>query len=150
MINVGDIVEVKNESKFDGMQAEVIKTNSQTEPGYPIEVKFHEKYSYMFGSSLGREPGYDHVLFKEDELKKIEEWSFELRCYRLFKNNFHHTAKLKKDFNSENICCISDCSEKNSQRILVNIWGTVCEFDVCLKHAEQYHCKLVDDVPIKK
>jgi hypothetical protein len=31
---------------------------------------------------------------------------------------------------------------------MVNIWGSVCEYDVCAEHAEM-HAKLVDDFPLR-
>jgi len=150
MIAAGDVVEITNESAFNGMQGEVVTVDSKKEPGYPIEVKMHEKYRYMFGLPLGRDHDYMHLSFTEKELEKRNDWDIELRCYRLFKNMYHRIYIFNSPFNPHNICCIQGCQENNSQRILVNIWGSVGELDVCEQHASQYHGKCVESVPVKK
>lgn len=34
--------------------------------------------------------------------------------------------------------------------ILVNVWGTVCEHDVCKPHQKKYHGILTDEFPARR
>lgn len=41
------------------------------------------------------------------------------------------------------------CPNPATSRILVNIWGTVVEYETCDEHAS-YHGKLLDDFPVRR
>lgn len=53
------------------------------------------------------------------------------------KRSFHEVCGREKCY-----CC----HKLVTRRIDANVWGTVCEYDVCDEHAEQYDGKCLDEV----
>jgi hypothetical protein len=74
----------------------------------------------------------------------------QMRARRLFGRLWHSTATLKAAFHPGGSCQHQGCALPVVRRIMVNVWGTAIEFDVCDEHAQRYHGKLLDDFPAKR
>ena len=57
---------------------------------------------------------------------------------------WHSLYTLQDPFKAETRCYC--CAETAVERVIVNIWGSVCEFDMCVEHVERYANKCVDMV----
>jgi hypothetical protein len=68
----------------------------------------------------------------------------EMRANRLFPRHWNQIYTRKAPFVAGQRC--DACQSPTTSRILVNIWGTVVEYDVCEEHAS-YHGQMVDDFP---
>jgi hypothetical protein len=78
-----------------------------------------------------------------------EEATPEMRANRLFgRMMWHSTYTFKKAF-AGGACNHKQCPAAATRRIMVNIWGSVCEYDVCEEHGAEYHGKLLDEFPAR-
>ncbi|MFC1598532.1 hypothetical protein ACFL2U_00775 [Patescibacteria group bacterium] len=145
----GSIVTVHcPESSFDGAQGEVVKVLAETEEE-DVLVKFGPAHSHLVGHCLTEKDGW--IAFCEKDLQKEEDWNWENRAILLFgESSFHHVYTYKDEFVAGQPCKHRDCEQPTTRRIMVNIWGTVMEKDVCAQHAEQYHGKRLDEFPDKQ
>ena len=83
-------------------------------------------------------------------MEEDDDWSPENKAYLLFGHHMWHTIViLREKFVPGKECRHEGCSEPATKRIMVNVWGTVAEFDACEKHAKQFHGKNVDEFPAK-
>jgi hypothetical protein len=71
----------------------------------------------------------------------------EMRARRLFGRMWHSTFTHNQAFVAGGRCEVQDCQTPAARRIMVDIWGSVIEYDCCPEHAERYHGKLMDDFP---
>ena len=150
MFQVGDIVTVVSENLFmHGNQGKIISINPDDPEECPIEVEMHSNHHAEMKRWFMKDTG-GILFFKPVELRKDKDWSIENKVIELFGKNMWHTIyTLKLPFDSTKTCCIDGCKNINQQRVLVNAWGVVCEYDMCLEHAKQWNGKCVDDVPVK-
>ncbi|MFQ5661840.1 MAG: hypothetical protein ACE5F2_01130 [Candidatus Paceibacteria bacterium] len=149
-MKIGNIVTIVSEdSVFDGKQAEVVEIEDDGNEDGNIGVKLSSRDEYLLGYCSDESEKI--IRFKEDELRVDKDWGIEIKACNLFgKNMWHHLYVMKEEFVSGKDCIHENCKEKTTRRILVNIWGSVYEFDTCDAHAERYHGKCVDDFPVKK
>lgn len=134
---------VDENSLYWKAQGEIVEIRS-TEDKYDIGVKLGPAHSSLLGSRLPDES--DVIYFQEGQLKQDKDWSYENKARKLFGQMWHHFYQLTEKLDPQKICTYKGCEEKNTKRIMVNIWGCVCEFDVCDNHGE-FHGKCVDDFP---
>lgn len=73
----------------------------------------------------------------------------EMRANRMFPRMWNVIYTNPAPFVAGGPCMRDGCTTPVARRILVNIWGTVCEYEVCGPCGEQWHGKLVDDFPCK-
>lgn len=82
-------------------------------------------------------------------------WNDELRIKAVFRDRTWHSACLARNPLMPGSLCHHEgsdgrgCIAVATSRILVNIWGTVAEYEVCDEHT-WYHGKLLDDFPLRK
>ena len=147
-MNLGDIVTVRcPKSTFDGAQGEVVKVLPESEEE-DVMVKLGPAKSYLVGHCLTEEEGW--IAFYEKDLRKDEDWDWENRVILTFgKNNWHTVFTKKEKFVPDQPCDHRDCDQLTTRRILVNVWGSVIEHDVCEQHAKHYNGKCVDEFPGK-
>jgi hypothetical protein len=77
-------------------------------------------------------------------LRKDDDWSPENKATLLFGTRFQRIEMYRHAFTPGKECICEGCSNKATERIMVNVWGTVVEEDVCAEHALQYHGKCID------
>lgn len=142
MIEVGSIVTIlPEEFYFHGKQGEVVAIVDDGNENGNILVRIEAPNDY---------PKNPKVRCKEAELQIDEEWTLSIRVNRVFgSGEWHQALPLKDPFNPEKECS-EDCSEKNSRRVLINIWGSIYEADFCEPHAEKWHGGRADLLPTKK
>ena len=146
---IGNIVTVTLvDSIFHGTQGEVVEIKDDGDEDGNIGV--------MPGPDGERYLGYCRndseriVRYEESDLRLDNDWTAENRTHRLFGNNWHHVYTFSLPLDPEQDCMHKDCDNKRSARIMVNIWGTVCEFDVCDSHRDEWHGNCADEFPFKK
>lgn len=142
MVEVGSIVTIlPEEFRFHGKQGEVIDIIDDGDKDGNILVRIEAPDAH---------PPNPEVRCKETELQIDQEWSLEIRANRVFgSGKYHSLHSLSNPFDPEKECS-EDCQVKNSRRVLINIWGSVCEFDLCEPHAKEWHGKHADSLPKKK
>lgn len=90
--------------------------------------------------------------FAPGELELVEGgWTLEDLTYFTFGHScWHSLSSLTFPWSTDNPCMHSahDGTEppRATKRALVNIWGTVCEFDVCADHID-FHGRLTEVLP---
>lgn len=73
-----------------------------------------------------------------------------MRANRKFGPNKWHTVNYYSEpFQPGTPCQHDGCDVLAAARIMVNIWGSVCEVDVCEEH-RSFDGKLLDEFPWKK
>jgi len=73
--------------------------------------------------------------------------NFVIYCEMRYGNMFHSVRQYKEPFKHGEQCYC--CKNDAVKRIDTNIWGTVCQFDVCQKHSDMYDGKNVEGVEIE-
>ncbi|MEK7138221.1 MAG: hypothetical protein AAB787_01805 [Patescibacteria group bacterium] len=146
-LEVGNIVTVTLDCMFTNKQGEVVAIVDDGDEDGNIDVKFGSDCDHLF--SWNRK-GKGALRFKESDLRKDKDYTMEVKAYHLFgAGMFHHLAPLKHPFSLENKCMHEKCAESATNRALVNIWGTVCEVDVCKGHSD-WHGNCADSFPWKR
>ncbi len=104
-----------------------------------------------FGPSNGWQLGlHECIYMKEKELRKDNDLAPENRVKRVFRSDsWHRLYTLKTPFSLENDCMHEGCEKKAVLRALVNLWGSIHDFDVCEDHAD-WHGKYADVFPVKR
>jgi hypothetical protein len=74
----------------------------------------------------------------------------EMRARRLFGRMFHCTLTRREPFVPGGPCMRDGCELPAARRIMVNIWGSAVEYDVCEACGEEWHGKLVDEFPARR
>jgi hypothetical protein len=148
-ISRGTVVTVFTpDTVFTGKQG-ILEVDA-TNPTQDVGVRFGRELSYLFGFSF--KPEGEVVEFPAGQLRPDADFTIEIRVERLFgRNCWNQVYSFKKPFDpaAGHECNREGCTARATKRILVNIWGTVCEHEVCGPCAEQWHGKLVDDFPAK-
>ncbi|MEI8339744.1 MAG: hypothetical protein WCF94_03705 [bacterium] len=79
-----------------------------------------------------------------------EGWTVWVLAERHFKQSHWSCRKIEKMFEpGKNACSLKDCPNKTSQRIVVNIGSVVHEVDACKEHAQEWHLKRTESLPLK-
>lgn len=81
-----------------------------------------------------------------------EDTTPEMRANRLFPRHWNVVYFNPTPFQPGGPCQAATCeggTVATVRRIMVNIWGTVCEYDVCEACGERYHGKMMDDFPYR-
>jgi len=73
----------------------------------------------------------------------------EMRAKLLFGRMFHSVYSRRDPFAPGGPCDRDRCGAAAVRRIMVNLIGTVVEYDVCRPCAEQYHGNSRDDFPVR-
>src|SRR3989344_2099304 len=116
-------------------QGQVVEIQSTCSENLPFAVLFGFELDYMFSRGLLREEMNNIWWFAEGQIAKCPNWDLERICNRLFGSSMWHSVpKITRGFDSNAICEHRDCNERASDLALVNIWGTVCQYCVCLLH----------------
>ncbi len=149
-LQVGNIVTVTLAgSPFNGKQAEIVEIKDDGNEEGNIGIIFGHDGEHLLGYC--QNDSERTVRFKEDELRLDSDWTPMNKAYKLFGPHMWHSLFIaKKPFDPEGSCMHKDCEKKNTVRIMVNIWGSVCEADVCDAHREEYHGKCMDAFPWKQ
>lgn len=144
MLEKGNVVTIcLPESSFNGIQGEVAGRVADTNE---VLVKLSPNDEYLLGYCATEEE--KQIRFPESALKKNDCWSPENLAVILWgKHMFHSLQVLKAKFVPGGKCRHKDCQKPIAKRIMVNIWGTAIQYDVCEEHAQQYHGKCLDDFP---
>ncbi len=101
-----------------------------------VTVEFGKEYYSIF-SHMGR---YNETTeeFESNELQKFDiVYHLEIKATRIYgRDHFHHLYQIPYRFSPKNDCMHHDCTKKSTKRIIFNVWGSVCEYDVCDEHAK--------------
>lgn len=145
-IQVGDIVKVAALRLLcTGCEGRVTSTASG-DPKLPFLVSFGMEYEDTFRHN-GAGDGPFVVHFRWIELKKLSDWSVEVRAQQLFgQDRFHSLAILKTRFSPDS-SCMFDCAEKMTRRVLLNLCGTIYPAYACEAHAAEWDGKYVEILP---
>lgn len=146
-LKVGDIVKMGNNRSdyFCDALGEVVEIVPGQEKS--IGVRLHSELSHLFSRPLE-----EQILFfsPDDFVNILSEWPLEVQARRLFKKNWIVLSELNEPFTVERLCMVDGCLENRERRCLVNIWGNVCQVDVCDGHAQDYHGKCIDSFPFRE
>lgn len=74
----------------------------------------------------------------------------EMRARRLFGRQHHSVYSFKLPFSTGGQCQREGCPREKTRRIMVNIWGSVCEYDACEECGQEFHGKLLDEFPARR
>ena len=150
MIKKDDVVTILNEELlFHECQGQVVEIVDDGDPDGNIGVKIGPKDEYLLGYCWNEDQ--KTVRFTEDELRVDQDWCIENKIIALYgRDRWHHAYSLGEPLNTEKECMHEDCPDKCKQRIMVNIWGSVYEIDVCDNHAKKWHGMCADSFPFKK
>jgi hypothetical protein len=141
MLKKGTIVTIlAPKSDFNGKQGEIV---SWDEKNKLYIIKLNPRFEYLVGAGLSGDDKY--VRFEETELRTEDDWEPLNKVHTLFGRDMWHTVEYSESkFVPGEECCHQGCHKKASRRIMVNVWGTVLEEDVCDEHAKMYHGKCID------
>jgi len=140
----GNIATVIDEdSCFYGKQCEVV--------GVPIG---DESSLVMFGADSQYLFDYDNkermAIVGTLYLRKDADWSSENRARQLFGDNmFHSLHTFRGPLLKCGMCMCEGCENVATERVMVNNWGTVVEYDTCQFCKEKWHGKCADAFPLK-
>lgn len=145
-LEVNNIVTVTMEGSYlMGQQGEVVEIVEDGDEDGPVGVLFYPVQ--LFHHTSRREERI--VRFQRDELRIDPHWSAKSRAWQLFPNSYHSTVSLKFPFSTRNSCMYEGCEHPVARRVVVNIWGTVIERDVCQQHS-YWEGKCAESFPAKK
>ena len=66
------------------------------------------------------------------------------------RRRWHSLFTRIDEFTAGQQCNVDQCDKLTTKRIIVNIWGSVAQYDTCDEHAERYHAKCMDDFPLRR
>lgn len=149
-LEVGNIVTITlADSLFNGKQAEIVEIADDGNEDGNIGVILGRDGEHLVGYCRTDEERIVH--FKENELHLDDDWSPMNKAFKLFgPDMWHRVLSLKRPFDPERDCMHEGCYKKNTFRAMINIWGSVCEADLCDVHCEEWHGKCVESFPWKK
>jgi hypothetical protein len=144
---IGNIVTVLLEDCiYFELQGEVMEIVDDGNSEGPIGVKFSEWCDPL--GALERDRPI--IRFLEAELRRDDDWGFELKVYQCYgRNMWHSTARLGHVFDPKKKCGTENCTHFCDRRCLINLWGTVYEIDFCNECAKEYHGKCGEFFPSK-
>lgn len=93
---------------------------------------------YSLDEETGREAGW----YSLEQLERRKGFTSKQRSDFLFgKRGTHSICTLNKPWSEENTCMHSAHDDKDeapqaTRRIMMNFWGSACEFDACTEHEE--------------
>lgn len=150
MLKPGDVVtDLEKNSIFCGKQGLVLGIQLRFWRGPTVIVRF-DRELYPYYLSEDECPNGIYKLYYPTSLRKDEDWEPEVYARRLFGERFHLTSVLKERLNSDNLCLVEGCSWKQQKTIWFNVWGTVYNAHVCMKHASKFHGRCGDTFPWRK
>lgn len=86
-----------------------------------------------------------------DDVELHEDYPGTIKACQLFgKLGWLYYCGIIPPFSPDADCQYQNCSSKASRRAMINIMGTVCEADLCDKHANEYHGTQQEIFPWKK
>ncbi len=148
--NIGDVVEIWPCDQFEDFalrnkKGEVVDVDPER-GAQCIRVKAG---GFARGSYGRIEKG--HVWCEPDELEIQEDgWTQEDRATFLFGSSWHSMWNLKFPWQEGNPCMHSAHDGQDRppavRRVMMNIWGSVCELDMCEEHLE-YDGRCADSAP---
>lgn len=144
MIRKGTVVTVLTDHTQGIVEEDV------TGPNQEVEIRYGPEYSYLFGFDF--DPATATRIARGADLQPETDFTPANRANRLFGSNYwHHIGTLGKPFDpsEERDCQYRPCAAKATRHILVNTWGTVCEYRACDDCAKRWHGKMVEDFPVK-
>jgi len=166
-LKVGDIVKVVNEECHRyGKQGQVVGFNLDNKEN-PLRVWFDKASDILFDWEKRNELGDKYAItapteadqskdprtwdYAESDLKKELEWSMKTLVERHFHNFYQAYFEPKKPFVAgAHDCDVKRCRKTTTQRIIYNVWGSVCFADVCDEHAKEFNLKSMDSFPLKE
>lgn len=153
MIEVSNIVTIMGKlddnNYWAGVQGQVVEIVQGDDHNGDVCVKIGLKHQYLLGHCMTDEEKI--IRFNKDELQKDDDWTPENKALMLYGSNYwHHIRYFTEPLNPDKLCMREDCPNQRTSRIMVNIWGTVCEYDVCDKCKEDWHGKCCDEFPVRK
>lgn len=109
---------------------------------------FHQEYDKEY--RIVEKPICKECVVSGHYDEKRSNWipkDFLVYCEIRYGNMFHSVREYKDPFEKGKSCYC--CHNEAVTRIDANVWGTVCQFDVCQKHADMYDGKNVESVDIE-
>ncbi len=140
----GTVVTVITDHTQGVVQADV------TDPEQEVPILYGREYSYLFGFDF--DPVTAVRTARGADLEPQTDFTPENRADRLFPRHWHHFAVFDDPWDpaQNRDCQHLPCGAKATKRVMVNVWGTVCELEMCDSCATQWHGKRVEDVPAKR
>lgn len=138
------------QGKIDGLKEAAQKLCECCDYEMPILEQQGENKVWVHG------PSNERILCKAQEIqflrKYAEEKEGEAYLNKRYGNMWHHRYQLKESFRpygpNRPLCYC--CDKPVSRRIDANIWGCVCEYDMCEEHTEQFDGKCCDSIPSRE
>ena len=147
-LQVGHIVKIIDAELFGYEEkVEVVEIKEDNNPDGPIGVHFEEDMPWP---SYSNHESDNVIRYQRNQLQFFStEWDLETKANRLFgSHGWYMTQQLIKPLNPRLNCRYKDCKNLREKRVLINCWGTVCEFDVCSSHADSLDGSRRDMLPI--
>lgn len=145
-IEEGNIVKVYGtETSFDGAYGIVGKVFIGEEKEN-VGVTFGKDKSHLFGFQFKKN---GIMMFSDKNLEVVEDFPVEVKAEHLFKGSYMVIRSPKEPLDKNSECRHDNCLQKAEKRAMVNIWGSVCEVDVCSQHFDEYNGHLIDSFPWK-
>ena len=166
---VGTIVLVSREDYlFNGKEGQVVGFDTQDKKE-PIRVWFGRECDYKLHYTDAEKARRDRQYatepppeseqsrnprtwsFSRSALTIKNDWSIETLAERIYgRNMFHHYVPFSEPFTpGEKVCEFQKCTNKTTQRVIFNFWGTVIHAEGCAKCAKMYHGKMGEYFPLK-
>lgn len=166
-LKIGDIVKVVNEECHHyGKQGQVVGFNLDNKENplrvwfdkecdffvdYDRRIELNSKYAVIAPNEAEQAGDLRTWDYAESDLQKELEWSMKTLVERYFHNFYHSYYEPKKPFvASAHNCDVERCGKITTQRIIYNIWGSVCFAEVCDEHAKEFNLKSMDSFPLKE
>lgn len=134
MLQAGSIVTVILEgSSFKGWQGIIQAIIPDGHPDGSIAVHFPATYRHLFGISYKKS---GTIRFVEEDLRQDEDWTLENRVAVRWPGDMRpwRTAIYNHPLDLTQLCDREGCPHLATTRIMINIWGTGCDADVCDEH----------------
>lgn len=147
MFKAGDVVKIINQTlQFGGAFGEVTETKRRDKTGHTVKVKICQAFSHMAGAFFAEER---EKWYKPEELEKHPDYPPAIKADILFKGLYHQIQSYQLPFNPGGDCQYNDCSREAIKRCMINIYGAVCEVDLCGEHAEEFNGHWLENFPWK-
>ena len=145
-LKIGDIATVISEDNpFERAQGKIVSIN-----GTEVEFEIGPAKRFLLDYEMRRDGDFT-VTVGLASLRKDEEWSLDNRLSHAFgSTKFLQVYTLTDALDPEKPCMRANCNGKRQQRIMVNVWGSALEYDVCDTCAAQFHGKWLEEFPVRQ
>lgn len=165
-LKVGSIVEVTDPTCLHYRGQGKVVGFKETEEGKVVRVWFSHDHDYLLDYRERRQakeksgvtpPSEEEEKddprtwdYSASELTPYPTWSMKALADRYFTNFYHsYIGPLEVFVPGATDCSVDNCYNNTTQRIIFNVWGTVCFGDVCDSCASKYNLKCIEIFPWK-